>query len=231
MLSCELKKLSQDWHDLLAPQLGDDFDDPIIRRIDDFLSRIHPHFFPPKENLLKPFHSVSVEDIRVVIVGNCPYPWDKQATGLPFSSPPGIKMGKSVEIIFRAIINNIGGKMPSSGCLEHLPPQGVFLINRKFTNADGGDEHCGVGWEEFSETVIYLLSKKLESSVFMLWGKPAKELSVCIDDTKHSVLLECHPANKYKWTTPPFVKCEHFSQANKILAENGRGEAIKWLKN
>ena len=73
MLSCELKKLDQDWRNLLAPCLGENFDKPIVKRIDDFLSSEHPHFVPSKENMLRPFE-ISVKDIRVIIVGNCPQP-------------------------------------------------------------------------------------------------------------------------------------------------------------
>ena len=259
MLSCELKKLNQDWRDLLAPCLGENFDDPIVRRIDDFLSNAPSNFFPSKEDMLKPF-KISVKDIRVVIVGHYPYRQNWQATGLPFSNPPHISKRQSVKNIFKAIIGDIYGsdhideKMPSSGCLEYLPPQGVFLINRIFTNVDGGDGHKNEGWEEFSESVICLLSTELDSSVFMLWGDSAKKLSGCIDDKKHLVLTAYHPSSRSSYDNPQnFLRCKHFSQANtylkkrergkfilsflrlllpnKYLKKRGRGKPIKWLNN
>ena len=254
MLSCELKKLNQDWRDLLAPCLGENFDDDIVKRIDKFLSSEHPNFYPPKENMLKPFRNVSVEDIRVVIVGNCPYPCDKQATGLPFSSPPDSEKGKSVKCIFKAMIVDIYGinhndekmldeKMPNSGCLEYLPPQGVFLINRKFTVASDGKEHEDNVWEEFSKAVICLLSKKLDSSVFMLWGGPAKKLRDCIDKNKHLRLEAYHPAaplhrsykdvdqDRINYVDQDLICRKHFSQANDYLEKKGRGKPINWLNN
>ena len=265
MLSCELKKLDRDWRELLASQLGDNFDDPIVKCIDKFLSNAPSNFFPSKENMLKPFHSISVKDIRVVIVGHYPYRQNWQATGLPFSNPPHIPMRQSVKNIFKAMIVDIYGinhndekmldeKMPSSGCLEYLPPQGVFLINRKFTNVDGGSGHKNKGWEEFSEAVICLLSTELDSSVFMLWGDSAKKLSGCIDDKKHLVLTAYHPSSRLSYDNPQnFLRCKHFSQANtylkkrergkfilsflrlllpnKYLRKKGRGKPIKWLNN
>ena len=156
-------------------------------------------------------------------------------------------------MIFKAIIVDIYGinhndekkinkKMPSSGCLEYLLDEGVFLINRTFTNTNSGDEHIGSddhigqGWEKFSEVVINLLSKELDSSIFMLWGSYAKKLRECIDEKKQHLVLEAyHPAQSSFSSSycedQDLIRRKHFSQANDHLKKKGKGKPIKWLNN
>ena len=190
MFSLELRKLNNDWLDLLDPFLRSAKGKRVITELDEFLIG-NTNFHPAKSDLLTPFKLISPRDIRVIIVGHYPYPNPSHATGLPFSNPKNVPMSLSAKKIFEAIISDVGGSFPQNGSLNYLCSQGVFLINRKFTTGLPFNRyptgHKGVGWEEFSKSVIYLISKELENLVFMLWGASAKEVEPVIQQ-KHLVL-------------------------------------------
>lgn len=154
ILSNEIDSLPSDWKHLLQPYLESNTGKQNINNLNEFLFKQGTSFHPKAERMLAPFHSLAVHQIRCVIVGHYPYPKPYHATGLPFSNPKSATMALSVRTIYEAILNDIGGNMPSNGSLEHLPPQGVLLINRKFTTGKSYDEypqgHSGVGWEHFS---------------------------------------------------------------------------------
>jgi len=163
MLSLRLNSLPDDWLELFKPYLESKKGQGIITKIDGYLEVQRDNFYPVADRILASFHSVSVERVKVVIVGHFPYPNPVHVTGLPFSNPINIPTAKSVENIFRAILRDIGEIMPIHGNLEYLPPQGVLLINRKFTAGprynDFPKGHSNIGWEHFSAAVVHLLSK------------------------------------------------------------------------
>ena len=230
----ELLELPDDWLDLIEPYLNSDSGKASLKRISEFLEGQKGSFHPPLTQALAPFHRVSVKDIRVVIVGHYPYPRPAHATGLPFSNPPEASMAFSVRTIFEAVINDVGGSMPTSGCLEHLPSQGVFLINRKFTTGRTYEEfpqgHTDVGWEHFSRAIVYLIAKKIPKAAFLLWGKPAQEVTRWIGGD-HLVLSTTHPSFKPKNRINPFLECRHFSTTNRFLQNNNLGPEIRWLSD
>ena len=232
MLSLELRKLNDDWKELLAPYLASTSGIDAITKIDNYLANQCFDFHPPRKEFLRPFKLISVKDVRVVIVGHYPYPNSFHATGLPFSNPKSVPMAFSVKNIFQAIINDVGGIMPDNGCLEHLPPQGVLLINRKFTTSSNFEKfskgHSDIGWEHFSRAIIYLLSNKLRQAAFLLWGSSAKEISRWIG-SNHLVLKSTHPSFNPPEESNPFLRCQHFSKANAFISENNLGTKIDWL--
>jgi uracil-DNA glycosylase len=234
MLSLELRKLNDDWLELLKPFIDSKYGMEVISQIDEHLIREAPDFHPTKKQLLRPFHSVAVNDIKVIIVGHYPYPQKRHASGLPFSNPKNQDMAVSIKNVFKAITADVGGKFPQTGCLEHLPPQGVFLINRKFTTGSNTsrfrDGHANIGWEHFSKAVITLLGEKLDKAAFLLWGKLAKESAEWINK-RHIVLKACHPSKPAPSAAlaPPFLTCHHFSQTNKFISDFGLGREISWL--
>ena len=234
MLSCQIKTLPEDWLELLEPYLTSEKGINTIAQLDNFLNSLKGNFHPNEHKMLAPFHSVSVQKIRVVIVGHFPYPNANHTTGLPFSNPRHHSMALSVQNIFKSITNDLGGKMPDHGNLEHLTEQGVFLLNRKFTTSypykTFPKGHTGVGWENFSAAVIYLLSKKLDNSVFLLWGVCAGEAQRWIQN-RHLILRSNHPSYSPKNGENPFLTCKHFSITNNFLLSNNRAPIIDWLPN
>ena len=225
--------MNDDWKELLDPYLASASGVDAVTKIDDYLLSKCFDFHPPRKEILRPLNLVSVKNIRVIIVGHYPYPKSSHATGLPFSNPKSIAMALSVKNIFQAIINDVGGIMPDSGCLEYLPPQGVLLINRKFTTSSNFAKfpqgHSDIGWEHFSRAIIYLLSKKLPRVTFLMWGNSAKEASKWIKPS-HLVLNSTHPSFNPPDGDNPFLRCRHFSRANAFISEHNLGNKIDWLK-
>ena len=151
ILSEQINLLPYDWLELLKPYLVSERGKRTIAQLDNFLGSQVGHFHPDEHMMFVPFHSIAVQKIKVVIVGHFPYPKASHTTGLPFSNPRQCPMALSVQNIYKSIINDVGGRMPIHGNLEHLPSQGVFLLNRKFTTGypykTFPNGHTGVGWE------------------------------------------------------------------------------------
>ena len=230
MLWNELNKLSDEWQSTLFPELN--HIKSHINRLETLLAQNAGKFHPNIADTFKPFHLVKPCAIRVVIVGQDPYPKKELATGLPFSTPSG-KKAKSATNIFNAITKDIGGNPPNDGNLEHWPPQGIFLLNRKFTiHTQLEDretrlaEEIGCEWKTFSATLIEILSQKKDNLVFLLWGKPAQRVaSVICDEKGHCVLKASHPS---VWRKNQ--NCKHFSKTNDFLLNTTKTQPICWLK-
>ena len=120
--------------------------------------------------------------------------------------------------------------MPSNGCLEHWPKQGILLLNRKFTvdKKTKKTGHTDIGWEDFSAAIIRALSKQHGNLIFLLWGSPAKQVKTEIDANRHAILETRHPSAQDKYLEE-FLNCRHFSQTNEFLQLNGK-TPIDWLK-
>ena len=120
-----------------------------------------------------------MSNIKVVIVGQDPYHQPKQAMGLSFSVPKGIKTPPSLVNIYKCIENDPdikGFKRPNHGDLTAWAKQGVFLLNAGLTVVDSKPmSHKDAGWEDFTDEVIKVINDKCEGVVFLLWGKPAQK--------------------------------------------------------
>lgn len=234
ILSSEIAKLDSDWLSLLQPYLNAAKGRKTIQNLDRFLASQLGYFHPKTKDILRPLRLVAVKDVRLIIVGHYPYPQSSQTTGLPFSNPEQCNISPSVENIFKAIQFDVGGELPGNGSLEYLPPQGVLLLNRKFTTGQKQKifpkGHSNVGWEEFSNAIIYLLANHLQPSPFLLWGQTAK-LSEKWINKKHLILTSTHPSFCPEDEENPFLTCKHFSKANAFLKAQNNQPPISWLPN
>ena len=229
MLWNELNKLSDEWQSTLFPELNRIKSN--IDRLGTLLTQNADQFHPAINKVLKPFHLVKPCDIRVVIVGHNPYREKEMATGLPFSIPSG-KTAKSATNIFNAI-TKYGSSKPADGNLEHWPPQGIFLLNRRFTihtkeqdRKTKPAKEIDREWKIFSRAVIKILSQKKDKLVFLLWGGHANGVASVICDKKgHYVLKASHPSVWSKSQT-----CQHFSKTNNFLLNTTKPQPICWLK-
>jgi uracil-DNA glycosylase len=183
--------------------------------------------FPAPANIFKVFTLTPFNAVRVVILGQDPYHGDRQAEGLSFSVPSGMKLPPSLQNIYKEIESDTGiTKDFTNGNLEPWAKQGVFLLNAILTVvANSPASHQKHGWEEFTDTVIKKISDSREHVVFMLWGKYAQSKKALIDTSKHLVLEAPHPSPFSAHSG--FFGCKHFSLCNKYLQENGLKE-INW---
>ncbi len=183
--------------------------------------------YPPGSQIFNAFEQTPFDQLKVVLIGQDPYHGPGQAHGLSFSVPTGIKPPPSLQNIFKEIEADLGIKMPRDyGNLTPWAKQGLLLLNASLTvRADQPNSHARIGWMEFTDAVIKIISAKKSNVVFLLWGRFAQEKQPLIDETRHYVLKAAHPSPFS--ADKGFFGCRHFSKANAILVKNGI-DPIDW---
>ena len=198
--------------------------------LNEFLNKEYRDYtcFPPREQLFNAFRLTSLENVKVVIVGQDPYHEPGQAMGLSFSVPRGIKVPPSLINIYKEISQEYQCSMDySSGDLTYLAKQGVLLLNSILSvRAHQALSHNIEEYRLFLAKVLEVLDHQKQPIVFMLWGGPARKLKAFLHNPDH-LILECiHPsplaANHGGW-----FGNGHFKKANEYLCKNGLKE-IKW---
>ena len=195
------------------------------------LARVEPLYqitevFPPKEEILSSLSLLELKDIKVVIVAQDPYHGVGEAHGLAFSVKESPPLPPSLKNIFKELKSDLNIPISIHGDLRVWRDQGVLLLNRVLTvEKDKPRSHVGLGWEDFTEKLIYILNKHYSHIVFILWGNDAKLVEPLLDSEKHCILTATHPspfsANK------GFFGCKHFSKTNEYLISVGK-TPIKW---
>lgn len=179
---------------------------------------------PCKSNIFRSFHLTKPNKIKVVIIGQDPYPAPGVATGLAFSTHPGNTVPASLKNMFKEIKNSYPDyKIPTSGCLDHWAEQGVFLINTCLTcpvgNA-GGHSKFNI-WIPFIAATLKLVGKLNPDCYYLLWGKTAQECKRYITGKESNILFSSHPSPLSVYRG--FDGCGHFKTVNK-----GLKVPIKW---
>lgn len=176
--------------------------------------------YPPGSQIFNAFNHTAFDNLKIVIIGQDPYHGQGQAHGLSFSVADGVRPPPSLINIFKELHDDTGVPIPKSGNLTRWADQGVLLLNASLTvRAGEPNSHSKIGWTQFTDSVISIISAEKEHVVFILWGKYAQEKQVLIDETKHLVLKAAHPS-PYS-ANNGFFGCKHFSKANKYLMDNG----------
>lgn len=202
---------------------------PYFNQLEDFVEQEYKTTlcFPPKENIFAAFEYCSFEEVKIVILGQDPYPGLNHADGLCFSVNEEIPFPHSLQNIFKEIQADIGTEFPEHGNLKTWAQEGVLLLNSILSvRAGEAGSHQRKGWEKFTDAIIEKIANDKEHVVFMLWGGYAKKKGKKIDTEKHLVLESGHPsplsANRGFW-----FGNKHFSKANEYLIELGK-EPIHW---
>lgn len=208
--------------------LQDEFKKPYFKKLVAFIKQEVKEYtiYPPGSLIFNAFKHCSFDNTKVVIVGQDPYHGPNQAHGLSFSVQDGIPPPPSLINIFKAIQLDLNKPIPQSGNLERWAKQGVLLLNAILTvRKNQASSHHNKGWESFTDTVIYRLSRKKTGLVFLLWGSYAKAKGRIIDKTKHAVLESAHPSPLSAHYG--FFDNKHFSKANAYLKSQGKSP-IDW---
>jgi len=184
--------------------------------------------FPRIDEIFNAFNKTSFEKVKVVILGQDPYPTPGIAHGLAFSVKEGVSPPQSLKNIFKELQSDIKDfKLPKSGNLLAWCSQGVLLLNATLTVLSGqSNSHESYGWQKFTDTAIQCLSRKrCDPVIFILWGGFAQKKEKLIDTSKHKVLKCAHPsplsANK------GFFGAKIFSKCNDLLISLGQSP-IDW---
>ncbi|GAA3243573.1 hypothetical protein GCM10020256_68530 [Streptomyces thermocoprophilus] len=162
------------WAEALQPVAGQ------IARMGDFLRAeiaAGRTYLPAGQNVLRAFQQ-PFDEVRVLIVGQDPYPTPGHAVGLSFSVAPDVRpLPGSLINIFRELQADLGVPQPSNGDLTPWTKQGVLLLNRALTTAPRSPgAHRGKGWEEVTEQAIRALAARGKPLVSILWGRDARNL-------------------------------------------------------
>jgi uracil-DNA glycosylase len=217
-------------------QLADEFEEPYFKELSDFVDGEYKQnkCFPLEKDLFNAFNLCPFHKVKVVIIGQDPYPGEGQAHGLSFSVNDGVPFPPSLNNIFKGICYDLKTPTPTSGNLTRWAEQGVLLLNTILTVCPGdSNSHKGKGWEQFTNAVIKRLNNECNSLVFMLWGVEACKKASLIDADKHLVLEARHPAAPPpKGGYPKACKgfwpgYKLFSQANKYLSSSEK-TPINW---
>ncbi|GIW68170.1 MAG: uracil-DNA glycosylase [Candidatus Parcubacteria bacterium] len=208
--------------------LREEFSKPYFRDLAAFVREqyLKGAAYPHPKNLFRAFDLTPFDAVRVVIVGQDPYPNPGQANGLAFAVNPEVPEPPSLKNIFREIEAEFGRSPHSGRDLLHWARQGVLLLNAVLTVRPGEPaSHRGKGWEEFTNAVLQALNEKKDHLVFLLWGADARKKRQFIDANRHLVLEAAHPSPLS--AERGFFGCGHFKRANEYLAAHGK-EPIDW---
>lgn len=218
-------KIEPEWLEVLK----DYFETDDFVKLSQFIKNeyLSKKVLPAPENLFRTFWLTPFSKLKVVILGQDPYHNPGQAHGLCFSVPKGIALPPSLKNIYKEIEKDLGIKKDfSSGNLEDWAKQGVFLLNSILTVISGqAASYRNQGWEEFTDSVIKIISDKKEGVVFILWGNYARSKKNLINSKKHLILEAPHPSPLSAYAG--FFGSKHFSQANDYLAKN-KEKTIEW---
>ncbi len=214
------------WNDALLPEFEKDYMASLkvfLRTEKDKGKVILPHsglWF----NALK---NTPLDKVKVVILGQDPYPTQGHAHGLCFSVLPEVKpIPKSLINIYKELVDDLGIEN-TNGCLQSWAEQGVLLLNSVLTVERGqANSHQGKGWEQFTDKVISVINEQNRPIIFVLWGAYAQKKGAVIDASRHLVLRSVHPSPLSAYRG--FFGSRPFSQVNQFLKQQGQSE-INWL--
>ena len=185
--------------------------------------------YPPGPQIFNAFNSTPFNKVKLVILGQDPYHGPNEAHGLCFSVQDGIRIPPSLRNIFKELNHDLGCTIPQSGNLSSWANEGVLLLNAILSvEHKSPASHKGKGWEQFTDSVIELLSLKKENLVFILWGAYAKSKKELINGNKHLIIEAPHPAAEvYAGGKAGFFGSKPFSKANQYLQAHGK-TIINW---
>lgn len=169
-------------------------------------------------DIFNALHYTPYKDVKVVILGQDPYHGANQAHGLSFSVKPKVNIPPSLMNIYKELNADLNCIIPNHGYLKKWSDQGVLLLNSVLTVRAGlAASHKNLGWENFTDQVIRLVSMKNDPVVFILWGKFAASKAPLILGDRHKIIQSAHPspfsANRGFFGSKPFSKTNDFLRA------------------
>ena len=198
--------------------------DPVasqVARMGDFLrdeAAAGRSYLPAGKNVLRAF-TFPFSEVRVLIVGQDPYPTPGHAVGLSFSVDRSVRpVPRSLSNIYRELHDYLGLLVPPHGDLGSWASHGVMLLNRVLTvQAGASGSHRGKGWEAVTEAAITALVARNRPLVAILWGRDAASLSPLLGST--ASITSAHPSPLSARTG--FFGSKPFSRANELLEKQG----------
>ena len=216
-----MRVVDQSWHSVFSSHEED------IKKIEHFLGcekEAGHSYLPSDVDIFRAF-SLPFFSVKVLIVGQDPYPTPGHAMGLSFSVSPDVTpLPRSLKNIFTELTDDIGCLEPAHGDLSSWSEQGVMLLNRVLTVRSGeANSHHGKGWESFTDGVIKALVKRNVPLVGVLWGRNAQSLAPLFANVP--CVMSAHPSPLS--ARRGFFGTRPFSRVNELL-ENQGASPIDW---
>lgn len=181
-------------------------------------------YLPAGDNVLRAFHR-PLADVKVLIMGQDPYPTPGHPVGLSFSVAPDVRpLPRSLQNIFRELQDDVGVPAPTSGDLSPWCDQGVLMLNRVLTVKPGrSGSHRGQGWETVTAQAIQALVARGKPLVALLWGRDAQSVRDLLGDTPRVESVHPSPMSADRG----FFGSRPFSRVNRLLVEQG-ADPVDW---
>lgn len=217
-----LGQMAPDWAAALAPL------DATLRSLGAMLTKEYDagtRFLPPPTQVLRAL-STPMVDVKVLVVGQDPYPTPGHSVGLAFAVDKSTRpLPRSLKNIYKELSSDLGFPAAAHGDLSAWANQGVLLLNRVLTVAPGAaGSHRRRGWEEVTEAVITTLVARKKPLVSVLWGKDAQRLAPLLEGT--AVIESAHPSPLS--ASRGFFGSKPFSRVNNLLVDQG-ASPIDWM--
>lgn len=201
------------------PVVADLFQDELMVNIGKHLGMDIDKLAPPLNSIFRAYELTAPNNVKVVVLGQDPYPTKGQATGLSFSSGNGT-IPYSLQEIFKALELEGFGKR-TNPVLDDWAAQGVLMLNTVLTTRVGEIKaHANIGWQKF---VAHTLNSLGGEPIYMLWGKDAQKFVLDEIDFNHAYIIDTnHPAAvRYGSRFQP-----NFRQVNEVLVKAGKTPII-----
>jgi len=211
-----------------AAAVGAEFDKPYFAELRKFIveERKAHDIHPPAADVFNAFRATPLDAVRVVLLGQDPYPTPGHAHGLCFSVRPGVRLPGSLRNIYRELEADLGIPPVGHGYLESWAKQGVLMLNTVMTvRAGTPNSHKGKGWEAFTDAAIAAVNGLPRKVAFVLWGSHAQKKAANVDAKKHAIIKGVHPSPMS--AENGFFGSKPFSQVNAALEASGQA-AIDW---
>ena len=198
-----------------------------IARMGEFLReqvRNGKKYLPAGDLVLRAFKQ-PFDDVKVLIVGQDPYPTPGHPVGLAFSVAPSVKrLPGSLVNIFREYSEDLGYPTPATGDLTLWAERGVLLLNMVLTVEPGKPgSHRGKGWEVVTDQAIRALAARDKPLVAILWGRDARNLAPILGQVPR--IESAHPSPMSAQSG--FFGTRPFSRANQLL-QRQNAEPVDW---
>jgi len=207
--------------------LADEREKPYFVKLESFVAdeQTKQTIYPPPEKIFTALDLTSYEETKVLLLGQDPYINKGQAHGLCFSvEDKSARIPPSLRNIYKELKDDLGLTPPKHANLTAWAEQGILMLNVVLTVREGqSNSHKNKGWENFTDEIIRLVSRKNESVVFVLWGNHAQKKIPLIDQDKHQIVQGAHPSP----LATGFLGSRPFSKINQILRETNQAE-IDW---
>lgn len=222
-------QLESSWLEHLKPE----FEKAYMHKLRTFLvaeKQAGKHILPKSSEWFNALNSTPFDQVKVVILGQDPYPTPGHAHGLSFSVLPDVKpLPKSLLNINKELLADLNVDNSHCGYLMPWAKQGVLLLNAVLTvEANHSNSHQKQGWEPFSDAIIHQLNQHRSNLVFILWGAYAQKKGAFIDRDRHLVIQSPHPSPLSAHRG--FFGSRPFSQTNTYLAQHNI-TPINWSLN